>query len=75
MGEKKHSSQTQGFLFSKKKELPDRENNYVLFVCLFLFLAASGLRCSAQASHCGGFSCCGARAVGAWASVVVARRL
>ena len=26
----------------------------------------------AQASHCGGFSCCGARAVGARASVVVA---
>ena len=25
----------------------------------------------AQASHCSGFSCCGARALGAWASVVV----
>ena len=24
---------------------------------------------------CGGFSCCGARALGAWASVVVVRRL
>ena len=23
-------------------------------------------------SHCGGFSCCGAQALGAWASVVVA---
>ena len=33
------------------------------------------LRCSAWASHCGGFSCCGARALGAWASVVVARGL
>ena len=31
------------------------------------------LRCGARASHCGGFSCCGARALGAWASVVVAR--
>ena len=30
------------------------------------------LRCAAQASHCGGFSCCGAQALGAWASVVVA---
>ena len=28
--------------------------------------------CGAQASHCGGFSCCGAWALGAWASVVVA---
>ena len=42
-------------------------------------VAASGggatLRCSAQASHCGGFSCCGAWALGARASVVVARGL
>ena len=30
------------------------------------------LHCSVRASHCGGFSCCGAHAVGAWASVVVA---
>ena len=30
------------------------------------------LRCGARASHCGGFSCCRARALGAWASVVVA---
>ena len=28
--------------------------------------------CRAQASHCGGFSCCGARALGPRASVVVA---
>ena len=35
-------------------------------------MAASGLRCGARASHGGGFSCCGARAVGVWASVVVA---
>ena len=42
-----------------------------------------GLRCCEQAfsscrewaSHCGGFSCCGARAPGMWASVVVARGL
>ena len=33
------------------------------------------LRCGAQASHCGDFSCCGARALGVWASVVVAHRL
>ena len=28
-----------------------------------------------QASHRGGFSCCGARALGVWASVVVAHGL
>ena len=31
--------------------------------------------CGAGASHCGGFSCCDARALGAWASVVVAHSL
>ena len=30
------------------------------------------LRCGAQASHCGGFSCCEAPALGAQALVVVA---
>ena len=34
--------------------------------------ARSTLHCGAWASHCGGFSCCGARALGAQASVVVA---
>ena len=33
------------------------------------------LCCSARASHCGGFSCCRARALGVRASVVVAHRL
>ena len=49
----------------------------------FFFLAALGLCCFArafsscgvQSSPCGGFSCCGARALDAWASVVVAHRL
>ena len=43
----------------------------------FLSLRRAGttLRCGAQASHCGGFSCCGARALGARASLVVARGL
>ena len=31
--------------------------------------------CGAQSSHCGGFSCCGARALGMWASVVVVHGL
>ena len=43
------------------------------FFCLFiyLFLAVLGLCCGVQASHCGGFSCCGAWALGTRASVVV----
>ena len=32
-------------------------------------------RCSVQASHCSGFSCCRAWALSAWASVVVSHRL
>ena len=40
----------------------------------FLQLQQTGatLRCGARASHCSGSSCCGARALGTWASVVVA---
>ena len=43
----------------------------------FLQLQQTGatLPCSAPATHCGGFSCCGAQALGTRASVVVARRL
>ena len=51
----------------------------------WVFLAARGLylvaasggysHCGAWASHCGGFSCCAARALGAWASVIAARAL
>ena len=42
--------------------------------CRLSLVVASGatLRCSVQASHGGGFSCCGAQALGTWASVVVA---
>ena len=39
---------------------------------LQLWRAGATLCCSAQSSHCGGFSCCGARALGVWASVVAA---
>ena len=46
-------------------------------------MAALGLRCypqafsscSAWASQCVGFFCCGARALGTWALVAAARRL
>ena len=37
--------------------------------------AGSTLRCGAWNSYCGGFSCCGAQALGARASVVAAHRL
>ena len=37
--------------------------------------ARATLRCSARAPRCSGFSCCGAWALGAWASVVVAHGL
>ena len=42
---------------------------------LQLWRAGATLCCGARASHCGGFSCCGAQALGARASAVVARRL
>ena len=41
---------------------------------LQLWRAGATLRCGARASHCGGYSCCGAWALGAGASVVAARR-
>ena len=55
----------------------------LLLLFVFLFLAALGLRCcvwafsscGVLASHCGGFSCCGARALGRWTSVGVVRGL
>ena len=40
----------------------------------YLFLALLGLCCGVRA-YCGGFSCCRARGLGAWASVVVAPML
>ena len=56
---------------------------FFLNTFIYLFLAALGLCCCARAfsscsvwaSHCGGFSCCRSRALGAWASVIVARGL
>ena len=42
---------------------------------LLLWRAGATLLCGEQASHCGGFSCCRAQALGVWASVVVARGL
>ena len=58
---------------------------FFFFVCVgssllragFLWLRRAGatLRCGVRASRCGGFSCCRAQALGAWASVVAARGL
>ena len=42
---------------------------------LYLWQAGATLRCGTWASHCGGFSCCRAQALGTWASVVVVQRL
>ena len=42
---------------------------------LQLWQVGATLHCSVRASHCSGFSCCGAQALGTRASVVVARRL
>ena len=47
----------------------------LLRVGFLLRRAGATLRCGARASHGGGFSCCGARALGAQASVVVAHGL
>ena len=44
-------------------------------VFLELHQVGATLCCGARASHCGDFSCCGAQALGTWASVVVARGL
>ena len=49
--------------------------SFLFFSFFFSFLTALGLRCGAWASHCSGFSCCGAWALGARASVVVAHGL
>ena len=50
----------------------------LFFGCTGSLVAASGgysSFCGARVSHCSGFSCCRARALGARASVVVARGL
>ena len=52
--------------------------HYVLIDCtgfLWLWGSEATVGCRAPASHCSGFSCCGAQVLGAWASVVVANRL
>ena len=49
--------------------------DYYFYKFIYLFMAVLGLRCGARASHCGGFSCCGAQALGTRASVVVTRGL
>ena len=54
--------------------------NFTLFVVVVVALglcccAKAFSSCSTQASHCNGFSCCGAQALGSRASVVAAHGL
>ena len=63
-------------LFTLPSNLKDNFSEWSIFFFLkILFLAVLGLCCGTRASPCSGFSCCGAWALGAWASVVVARGL
>ena len=72
----------------KKKDISGMEVYFYWFIylaasgfhcCTWAFPTCAkwgpALPCSAWASHCCDFSCCGARALGAWASVVAACRL
>ena len=69
-----------GFLTTAPPGKPDDDDDDFL---INLFLSALGLHCcmwafsscGVQASHCSGFSCCGARALGVQASVVEAHGL
>ena len=51
---------------------PDK---YCFQYFIYLFMALLGLCSSAWVSHCSGFSCYGAQALGAQASVIAAHRL
>ena len=74
-----------GYPFIRVKTLFFFFTFYFIFGCAgsslirmgFLSLQHAGptLHCGAQVSHCSGFSCCGAQALGAWPSVVVSCRL
>ena len=59
------------FVAARRLSLVGDERRLLFF---FFFFQAT-LHCGARASHCGDFSCCRARALGAQASVVVARGL
>ena len=49
----------------------------ILFIygCVVCSLLCAGVLGGVLTSHCGGFSCCGARALGMHASLAVAPRL
>ena len=73
--------------FSSVYMLDHEESFFKLFIlaalglrCCAWFLSRCSERgllssCSVRTSHCGGFSCCGARALGVRASVIAARGL
>ena len=78
-----------GAILLSFKLLPFKKITYAFFFSFFwlywVFVTAHGLSLvevrrdyslvAAQLSHCGGFSCCGAQALGTWVSEVAARGL
>ena len=54
---------------------PPPANFFNINLFIYVFMAFFGLCWDALDSHCGGFSCCRARALGVQASVVMAREL
>ena len=58
----------------KTNPITTQANVYWIIIIIIL-LAVLCLRCSVRASHFSGFCCSRARALGAWASIVVARGL
>ena len=53
-------------LGSGYRHFRDKYLSLKLYLYFLHFLAVLGFCCSAWASHCGGFSRCGARALGTW---------
>ena len=47
-----------------------KSNSLFSYFCLlWVFIAVRGFLCCVRDSHCGGFPCCRAQALGMWASV------
>ena len=74
---KRRSSLSLSFFFFLSFFLFNYWLHWVFFAAfrLSLWQTEATLHCGAQASHCSGFSCCRAQALGARASEVVAHRL
>ena len=70
-----HLGSFQLLLITNEAAMNIRAQIFLKKLFIYLFLAALDLCCGVQASHCGGSSCCRARAIGTRASVVVAHGL